>query len=93
MRGFFGCSGCWRSGQVVDCYVNAGATVLFRAAAAFAAPEVYDYLEEREVFYTIRIKSNAVLERQIAPLLKRQVGRPSRKPEVSYDSFFCQAAS
>ncbi len=85
----------WRTllEPVVDRYVNAGATVHFRADAAFAAPDVYEYLEEREVSYAIRIKSNAVLERQIAPLLKRRVGRPSHKPEVSYESFPYQAAS
>jgi hypothetical protein len=39
------------------------------------------------------LKANAVLERQIAHLLKRPVGRPSKKPKVFYHSFRYQARS
>jgi hypothetical protein len=38
-------------------------------------------------------KSNPVLERKIAHLLKRPVGRPSRKPKKFYASFRYQAKS
>ena len=38
-------------------------------------------------------KANAVLERQIAHLMRRPVGRPSRKPKVIYHSFRYQARS
>ncbi|MBV8557197.1 MAG: transposase [Planctomycetaceae bacterium] len=45
------------------------------------------------LWYAIRLKANAVLERQIAHLLKRLVGRPSKKPKVIYPSFRYQAKS
>jgi hypothetical protein len=41
----------------------------------------------------IRLKANAVLEREIEHLLKRPVGRPSRKPKVFYHNFQYQAKS
>src|SRR5262249_13587891 len=43
--------------------------------------------------YAIRLKTNPVLERKIAPLLRRPVGRPSHKPKVCYRSFRYQAGS
>jgi hypothetical protein len=43
--------------------------------------------------YAIRLKSNAVLERQIEHLLTRPVGRPRKKPAVSYHDFLYQAGS
>jgi hypothetical protein len=45
------------------------------------------------VEYAIRIPSNESLERDIAELLIRPVGRPSHKPVVWYKSFLYQAAS
>ena len=78
---------------VVDHYRSIDAPVYFRADAAFAIPEVYEYLEDNEVVYAIRIKANAVLERRIEHLLRRRVGRPSKKPEVSDESFSYQAKS
>jgi hypothetical protein len=70
-----------------------GKKVAFRADAAFAKPEIYEALEEREVKYAIRIPANESLERDIAELLKRPVGRPSHKPVVWYKGFLYQAAS
>jgi len=70
-----------------------GKEVVFRADAAFAKPEIYEALEERGVKYAIRIPSNDSLERDIAELLTRPVGRPSYKPVVWYKSFLYQAAS
>jgi Transposase DDE domain group 1 len=70
-----------------------GVEVFFRGDAAFARPELYQALEEREVKYAIRLPANPNLERNIAELLKRPVGRPSRKPLVRYQSFLYQAAS
>ena len=70
-----------------------GKEVVFRADAAFAKPEIYDALEERDVKYAIRIPANDSLERDIAELLTRSVGRPSHKPVVWYKSFLYQAAS
>jgi hypothetical protein len=70
-----------------------GVEVLFRGDAAFARPELYEALEEREVKYAIRLPANPNVERNIAELLKRPVGRPSRKPLVRYQSFLYQAGS
>ena len=70
-----------------------GKEVVFRADAAFAKPEIYEALEERGVKYAIRIPANDNLERDIAELLTRPVGRPSHKPVVWYKSFLYQAAS
>ena len=70
-----------------------GKEVVFRADAAFAKPEIYEALEERGVKYAIRIPANDSLERDIAELLTRPVGRPSHKPVVWYKSFLYQAAS
>ena len=70
-----------------------GKKVVFRADAGFAKPEIYEALEERGVKYAIRIPANDSLERDIAELLTRPVGRPSHKPVVRYKSFLYQAAS
>jgi hypothetical protein len=50
-------------------------------------------LEARGVKYAIRIPSNDSLERDIAELLTRPVGRPSYKPVVWYKSFLYQATT
>ena len=70
-----------------------GKEVVFRADAAFAKPDIYEELEKRGVKYAIRIPANDNLERDIAELLTRPVGRPSHKPVVWYKSFLYQAAS
>ena len=70
-----------------------GQQVAFRADAAFAKPEIYEALEKRDVMYAIRIPANDSLERDIAELLTRSVGRPSHKPVVWYKGFLYQAAS
>ena len=70
-----------------------GKEVVVRADAAFAKPEADEVLEERGVKYAIRIPANDSLERDIAELLTRPVGRPSHKPIVWYKGFLYQAAS
>ena len=70
-----------------------GKEVVFRADAAFARPEIYETLKERGVKYAIRIPSNDSLERDIAELLTRPVGRPGHEPVVWYKGFLYQAAS
>jgi hypothetical protein len=70
-----------------------GKEVAFRADAAFAKPEIYEALEGLGVKYAIRIPANESLERDIAELLTRRVGRPSHKPVVWYKGFLYQAAS
>ena len=70
-----------------------GNEIAFRADAAFAKPEIYEALEERGVKYAIRIAANENLQRDIEELLKRPVGRPSKKPQVEHKGFLYQAAS
>jgi hypothetical protein len=70
-----------------------GKEVVFRADAAFAKPEIYETLEAHGVKYAIRIPANESLERDIAELLTRPVGRPSYKPVVWYKGFLYKAAS
>ena len=70
-----------------------GKEVVFRADAAFAKPDIYEALEERDVKYAIRLPANDNLQRDIAELLTRPVGRPSYKPVVWFKSFLYRAAS
>jgi hypothetical protein len=70
-----------------------GKEVAFRGDAAFAKPELYEALEEREVKYAIRLPANDNLQRKITELLTRPVGRPSHKPVFRFKSFLYQAAS
>ena len=62
----------------------------FRGDAAFAKPEIYEYLG---FLYAIRLPANQVLQAEIEPLLRRPMGRPPRKPVVSFADFKYQAAS
>jgi len=66
---------------------------VIRAEAAFAKPEVYEESEGRGAKYAIHIPANDSLERDIAELLTRPVGRLSHRPVVRYKSFLYQAAS
>jgi Transposase DDE domain group 1 len=70
-----------------------GKEVAFRGDAAFAKPEIYEALEERDVKYAIRLPANDNLQRKIMELLTRPVGRPSHKPVFRFNSFLYQAAS
>ena len=60
-----------------------------RDDAAFAKPGLYRWLEQEGDQYAIRIKSNAVRDRQIGHLRMRPVGRQSNNPNV----FFATASS
>jgi hypothetical protein len=77
----------------IDWQQQEGKQVMFRADAAFAKPEIYEALEERGVKYAIRLPANDCLERDIAELLTRPVGRPSHKPVFRCKSFLYQAES
>jgi hypothetical protein len=85
----------WREvlDPIVARYGRTGVRRYFRADAAFANPEVYEYLEEHGFFYAIRLPSNEVLEREIQHLLKRPTGRPPKRPIVWYHDFQYQAGS
>jgi len=65
----------------------------FRADAAFANPEIYEFLEGEGYEYAIRLPANDVLQREIEPLLTRPVGRPPNAPVVRYADFLYQAKS
>ena len=65
----------------------------FRGDAAFAKPDVYEYLEEKGFLCAIRLPANEVLQAEIRHLLTRPVGRPPRKPIVWFADFQYQAAS
>ncbi len=78
---------------VIERYRHLDIPKFFRGDAAFAIPALYRLLEEEGYRYAIRIKANAVLEREIEHLLTRPVGRPSHKPKVFYHSFQYQAKS
>ena len=65
----------------------------FRGDAAFALPDLYDFLEAEGYNYAIRLKANATLQRHVAHLLKRPVGRPPSHVRRLYASFRYQAGS
>ena len=78
---------------VVERYLKLAVRLLFRADAAFAKPEIYEYLETRHIGYAIRLPANEVLQKEIAHLLVRPTEWPSQKPIVSYHDFVYQAQS
>ena len=63
---------------VVERYKERAIRLYFRGDAAFASPEIYDYLEAEGMLYAIRLPANKVLQESIAHLLKRPVGRPPK---------------
>ncbi len=71
----------WRDvlDPVVARYRNKTLRRYFRGDAAFASPEVYEFLEAEGFKYAIRLPANKVLHDSIAHLLKRPVGRPPKE--------------
>jgi hypothetical protein len=80
-------------GPIVEGYLREPVRLLFRADAAFAKPEIYEYLEARSIGFAIRLRSNEVLQQEIAHLLTRPTEWPSRGPIVSYHDFVYRAQS
>ena len=78
---------------VVARYRNKLKRRYFRGDAAFANPEVYEFLEAEGDKYTIRLPINSVLQERIAWLLKRPVGRPPHEVRRYHASFSYQAGS
>ena len=72
-------------GTVKRCY--------FRGDAAFANPEIYEFLEAEGMGYAIRPPANRVLQDKIGYLLKRPVGRSPQEVCRYYASFRYQAGS
>jgi len=73
--------------------MDTGRKLYFRADAAFASPDVYECLEENRILYPIRIPANQNLQREIDHLLTMPVGRPPKKPRVSYHDSNYRAAT
>ena len=65
----------------------------FRGDAAFANPDIYEFLEAEGVGYVIRLPANRILQEKIGYLLKRPVGRPPHEVRRYYASLSYQAQS
>src|SRR5438067_1882881 len=65
----------------------------FRGDAAFANPEIYEFLEAEGIGYTIRLPANTVMQNRIGHLLKRPIGRPPHEVRRYFASFSYQAQS
>lgn len=78
---------------VVDRYKERRVRLYFRGDAAFASPDLYEYLEAEDILYAIRLPANKVLQESIAHLLRRPVGRPPKHVQRFYASFSYQAGS
>ncbi len=85
----------WRNvlEPVVARYQERNLRRYFRGDAAFAAPDIYAFLEAEGFLYAIRLKANAVLQECIAHLLTRPVGRPPNHVRRYYANFSYQAGS
>ena len=78
---------------VVERYKKRKVRLYFRGDAAFASPDLYEYLEAEGILYAIRIKANKVLQEHIAHLLRRPVGRPPKYVQRFHASFSYRAGS
>ena len=68
----------WRAvlEPVVIRYQGIVKRLYFRGDAAFANPEIYEFLEAEGIGYTIRLPANTVMQNRIGHLRKRPIGRP-----------------
>src|SRR5215813_254515 len=78
---------------VVARYQGKLSRIYFRADAAFAMPEVYEFLEAERIKYAIRLPANQVLQSRIGYLLKRPVGRPAHHVRRFHANFSYQAGT
>jgi hypothetical protein len=85
----------WRNllEPIVERYRDTNRKLYFRGDAAFASPDIYDYLEDNDILYAIRISANNVLYEKIDHLMTRPVGRPPKKPRIFYHEFHYRASS
>jgi len=67
--------------------------IAFRGDAAFSQPGVYEFLEAERIDCAIRLPANQVRQAEIAPLLKRPIGRPAHSVQRFHKRFRYQAAS
>ena len=70
-----------------------GFASVFRGDAAFASPDIYEFLEDEGFLYAIRLPKNQVLLESICHLLTRPVGRPPNHVRRYYASFSYRAKS
>jgi Transposase DDE domain group 1 len=85
----------WRAvlEPVIARYRSTVKRVYFRGDAAFANPDMYEFLEAEGIGYTIRLPANTVLQNRIGHLLKRPIGRPPHEVRRFYASISYQAQS
>ena len=76
---------------VVIRYNGQVSNIYFRGEAAFANPDLYDYLEGQGIKYAIRLPANRLLQVRIGHLLTRPVGRPPNEVRRSYANFTYRA--
>jgi len=83
----------WRAllEPVIARYRDRVKRLYFRGDAAFANPEMYEFLEAERAGYTIRLPANSVFQNKIGYLLKRPVGRPPHEVQRHFASFSYQA--
>jgi hypothetical protein len=78
---------------IVGRYKEMDKKLYLRGDAAFASPDIYEYLEDNSILYAIRLPANQVPSREIDHLMTRPVGRPSKKKKVFFHDFSYRAAS
>ena len=78
---------------VVARYRDTVKRLYFRGDAAFASPEIYEFLEAEGMGYAIRLPANSILQSKIGYLPKRPVGRPAHDLRRYFASFIYQAQS
>jgi hypothetical protein len=78
---------------VVARYRDTAKRLYFRGDAAFANPEIYEFLEAAGMGYAIRLPANSILQSKIGYLLKRPVGRPPHELRRYFANFSYQAQS
>jgi hypothetical protein len=85
----------WRAllEPVIARYRDRVERLYFRGGAAFANPEMYEFLEVERAGYTIHLPANSILQRRIGYLLKRPVGRPPHEVRRYFVSFSYRAQS
>jgi hypothetical protein len=82
----------WRGalGPVIVRYWGTVTYWYSRGYAAFANPEIYQFLEAEGMGYAIRLQANRVVQDKIGYLLKRPVGQPPHEVCRYYASFSYQ---
>ena len=78
---------------VIERYKGKVSRIYFRADAAFASPDVYEFLDAERIKYAIRLPANRILQERIGHLLTRPIGRPPNEVRRSYANFTYQAGS